>query len=585
MRRGQVVVVMEGSPDPDVTSHLLAFVERTSDLVGVVDDQSRVLYLNEAARKRLGVGDSTGLTSADLFPPHVFARYYDEIRPALLRVGTWHGELAVLTGSGDAVPMAMTVVGRVGPGGEVDGLVTLGRELSTHDATTSRSDAVRDELTGLPGRAILDDRLRIALAHAARDGRRVAAILVDVDGMKDINDSFGHAVGDDVLRELARTMLRGVRASDSVARLGGDEFVVLLDGLEETDTVWQVAERLRDAVCRAPIELAGNALVVTASFGLAVAVPDDTPEELLQRADAAMYRAKAMGGAKVVVFDDSSDVSITHAGRRARLRSQPRADPPACAVGRRPRTRVSWSATRGSHAGSIPVMAFSTRSSSSTSWRTRRCCRSSTSPCSGAPRRPRRAAARNGQRVRAYGHLSRRLLGDVNVERYLAEIVDDLGIAPSDLCVEIAHPLVTRPSRTVDGTLRALREIRRSHRAERRRRRMRGQRDRRVRIRRAPSRPSPRPRRRPRPDATTGRARHHRARPSARPDGRSRSASRPNASASTCATPGATTARAIASGACCPRGSSTDRHAAGRSPELSASGAGARRRGATRRRT
>ena len=120
-----------GSPDEDVTSQLLAFVEGTSDLVGVVDEQSRVVYLNRAARKRLGVGDPAGLTTADLFPPDVFSHYYDEVRPALLRFGTWHGELAVLTGSGEAVPMTMTVVARVGPGGEVSGLVTHGREVET----------------------------------------------------------------------------------------------------------------------------------------------------------------------------------------------------------------------------------------------------------------------------------------------------------------------------------------------------------------------------------------------------------------------------------------------------------------------
>ena len=89
-----------GSLDPDVAGQLLAFVEKTSDLVGVVDEQSRVLYLNEAARKRLGVGDTTDLTTVDMFPPQAFARYYDEIRPALLRSGTWHGELPVITGSG-----------------------------------------------------------------------------------------------------------------------------------------------------------------------------------------------------------------------------------------------------------------------------------------------------------------------------------------------------------------------------------------------------------------------------------------------------------------------------------------------------
>ena len=82
------------SHDADVLSQLLAFVERTSDLVGVIDEQSRVLYLNDAARKRLGVGDSIGLTTADIFPPQVFEQYYEEVRPALLRAGSWHGEIA-----------------------------------------------------------------------------------------------------------------------------------------------------------------------------------------------------------------------------------------------------------------------------------------------------------------------------------------------------------------------------------------------------------------------------------------------------------------------------------------------------------
>ena len=172
------------------------------------------------------------------------------------------------------------------------------------------SDLVFDDLTGLPGRAILDDRMHVALADAARDGRRVAVILADVDGMKDINDSFGHAVGDDVLRGIARAMSLGVRSSDTVAWMGGDEFVVLIDGLEETDTASQVAERLCDAVSAAPIEPA-DALVVTASFGLTIATPDDAPAELLRRADTAMYRAKAMGGAKVVAFKDIPEVSIS----------------------------------------------------------------------------------------------------------------------------------------------------------------------------------------------------------------------------------------------------------------------------------
>ena len=147
----------------------------------------------------------------------------------------------------------------------------FGREIGLSSAARLGSGVAYDELTGLPGRAILDDRINVALAHAARDGRSVAVILADVDAMKDINDSFGHAVGDAVLRRVARALARGVRGGDTVARLGGDEFVVLVDGLDEAETAGQVAERLREAVCRAPDEPGAEALVVTASFGLAIA--------------------------------------------------------------------------------------------------------------------------------------------------------------------------------------------------------------------------------------------------------------------------------------------------------------------------
>src|ERR1700730_5392667 len=99
----------EIASDGDVAKQLLAFVDATSDLVGVVDEESRVQYLNEAARKRLGLGNATDLTTADVFPPQAFVQYYDEIRPELLRAGTWHGEISLLSGTGEVVPVVMTV--------------------------------------------------------------------------------------------------------------------------------------------------------------------------------------------------------------------------------------------------------------------------------------------------------------------------------------------------------------------------------------------------------------------------------------------------------------------------------------------
>jgi PAS domain-containing protein len=129
-REERELVVRPTGTEGDVTGDLLGFIERTSDLVGVVDGESRVVYLNDAARKRLGIGDWTGMTSSDLFAPESFARYYDEVRPALLHDGVWHGELAMLS-AGESVLVAMSIVAKVGPGGEVQGLVAAPRELET----------------------------------------------------------------------------------------------------------------------------------------------------------------------------------------------------------------------------------------------------------------------------------------------------------------------------------------------------------------------------------------------------------------------------------------------------------------------
>jgi EAL domain-containing protein (putative c-di-GMP-specific phosphodiesterase class I) len=293
--------VTDGVPGADVTDLLLAFVEGTSDLVGVVDEQSRVLYLNNAARKRLGVGDATGLTTADLFPPEVFERYYDEIRPTLLRAGAWHGELEVLTESGEALPMTMTIVARVGPGGEVNGLVTHGRVTEVSSADDTRIDSRPDgDAMGATEVSLtrLADELAIAVSHGL--------IQPHVQPVVDLHR--GVIVG-----------YQGLARWEHPRR-----------GLLE-------AEQFVDIVANAPV---------------------------LSVIDLAVLRRTAAAAAR---------------------------------------------------------------------------------------------AARNGMRVRAYGHLSRRLLGDRDVARYLGEVVDELRIAPSDLYVEIAHAFVVRPSHRVERALRDLR--------------------------------------------------------------------------------------------------------------------------------
>ncbi len=153
--------------------------------------------------------------------------------------------------------------------------------------------ALHDELTGLPNRALLSDRLEQAFDRSHGRGRHVALLFVDLDHFKLVNDSLGHAAGDSLLRQAAERLGAAVRDVDTVARIGGDEFVVLCESISQEE-----AERLAERVVaafHAPFRLEGGEAVVTASVGVAVAEPRVTPAELLRDADTAMYRAKSAG--------------------------------------------------------------------------------------------------------------------------------------------------------------------------------------------------------------------------------------------------------------------------------------------------
>src|SRR4029079_17396409 len=134
-----------------------------------------------------------------------------------------------------------------------------GRELGGRRADLHTDD----ELTGLPRRGAWTHELALALARAAREGQRVGLVFVDLDGMKRINDAFGHQAGADVLSEAARRMVRTVRVTDTVARVGGDEFVLLLDGVRDVGEANMLAERVRDVIARDPITTSGGDATIT----------------------------------------------------------------------------------------------------------------------------------------------------------------------------------------------------------------------------------------------------------------------------------------------------------------------------------
>lgn len=155
--------------------------------------------------------------------------------------------------------------------------------------------AHHDDLTGIANRALFNDRLERGIAKAKRNGTLLALLFVDLDNFKNINDSLGHSVGDEVLKLVSQSILTTIRDEDSVARLGGDEFTIIMEGLKKEADASLLAQKIIQNL-EAPIEIEGNKLYVTASIGISLyPVDSDTPASLLQYADSAMYKAKSEG--------------------------------------------------------------------------------------------------------------------------------------------------------------------------------------------------------------------------------------------------------------------------------------------------
>jgi diguanylate cyclase (GGDEF)-like protein/PAS domain S-box-containing protein len=182
------------------------------------------------------------------------------------------------------------------------GMICLSRDVSDRAAQQAQLEhlAFHDALTGLPNRALFADRIAHALRKRAAGAAPPVVLFVDLDGFKAVNDSAGHATGDALLTHAACRLKASVRAGDTVARLGGDEFAALLEREAETDplSAQEVAQRILAALTE-PYRLGTMEAVVSASIGMAVAVPGITPQELLHHADLAMYAAKAAGKGRI----------------------------------------------------------------------------------------------------------------------------------------------------------------------------------------------------------------------------------------------------------------------------------------------
>ncbi|MGE5469334.1 MAG: EAL domain-containing protein [Bacteroidota bacterium] len=267
--------------------------------MAITDADSRILAVNPAFCAITGytLEEVVGLTPAILHSGRQNPEFYRQMWKELLRRGQWQGEIWNRRRDGGLYPEWLSVAAVRDSAGLTRNYIGIFTDISERKESEARIQhlAHHDALTGLPNRVLLEDRISQAIAKSRRSEKQAAVLFIDLDRFKNINDTLGHEVGDNLLIQAARRGLGVLRETDTLCRLGGDEFVVVLPEIDQLQYAMHVTRKLL-AELGQPYLLAGHALTVTASAGIAL-WPDDgqTVSELLRKADAAMYRAKDEG--------------------------------------------------------------------------------------------------------------------------------------------------------------------------------------------------------------------------------------------------------------------------------------------------
>ena len=284
-----------------------ALAENTSDLVCLHDPDGVYQYVSPSVRKLLGY------EASELVGSHPMERVHPEDRKAFESAlhavgarGTASQEFSYRSRrrGGTYVWFESVITAISGGDGSVLQLQSSSRDITERKRTEKELVrlAFHDELTGLPNRALLLDRINQALKVTRRTRQNVAVLFIDLDGFKAVNDTIGHYAGDATLVAVAERLTGMVRPGDTLARLGGDEFVMLCTGVDNTQVATTVASRVLHSLNQ-PFTVYGRTIDLSASIGIAVSAGKDDPMRLVENADTAMYEAKRAGRSRYVVFD------------------------------------------------------------------------------------------------------------------------------------------------------------------------------------------------------------------------------------------------------------------------------------------
>jgi diguanylate cyclase (GGDEF)-like protein/PAS domain S-box-containing protein len=281
---------------PDVTKQRARAFEYIFDAVVVTDLSGMITDWNLGSEKLYGYAgnEAIGRHVSILHSTGDITSLAQEVIAAVENDGQWSGEIKMRHKDGSIVWVESVVVPLLDDVGLVTGTLSIYRDISERILDKERLAflAHHDQLTGLPNRYLLIERLERMIEQAKRDNRFFALLFIDLDNFKEVNDTAGHAAGDRILKRTALLLKQALRTSDTVARFGGDEFVVLLSHTRNRDDVGLVVRHLC-SVLHNDISLGDKKIPLTASIGLASYPLDGTSSDaLLSYADTAMYEAK-----------------------------------------------------------------------------------------------------------------------------------------------------------------------------------------------------------------------------------------------------------------------------------------------------
>jgi diguanylate cyclase (GGDEF)-like protein/PAS domain S-box-containing protein len=467
-RAAEAIIETKNRQLAESEARFRALAENTSDLVCLHDPDGDYQYLSPSVRKLLGYEPH------ELVGTHPVDRVHPEdrglVEDALHAVGTTgmrsqEISFRVRRRGGAYIWFESVITAIVGTDGIVVQLQSSSRDITERKRTEQELVrlAFHDELTGLPNRALLLDRIGQALKVSRRTRQSVAVLFIDLDGFKAVNDTIGHYAGDATLVAVAERLTGMVRPGDTLARLGGDEFVMLCTGVENAQAATTVASRVLHALNQ-PFTVYGRTIDLSASIGIALSAGMDEPLRLVENADTAMYEAKRSGRSRYLVFDPEERTSTLNklatefALRRAvergelRLHYQPEIDlTTGEVVGFE--ALVRWQRDDGTlipPGDFIPLAEETGLIVAIGRWVIEEACRQ---VCEWSRLRG------DGRHARVWVNLSARQLGEPDLVPTIEHAIRACDIAPDSICLEITESALMQDAEAATAQLDQLRNL------------------------------------------------------------------------------------------------------------------------------